>query len=406
MVGSSSASWQNEVAVSGFGCVGPLGMETGATLKALRAGHPAFQAVSLFSTEGCQCHTAAFLPDPELDSTGLPGKTRNWHRAARMLLLATREAWLMAGISGSSFSPSHWIVGTTSGGMSWGEDFSESLHQNSPKLNRRRLVREYLPQQPLLHVADIMQWRTEPLVVSNACASGSNAVGHAARLVASGRADLVVCGGYDALSRLVFAGFDALRALSTTVSRPFDAGRDGLLLGEGAAVLVLESAAHLAKRKGQPLAWLRGYGATSDNHHLTQPDPSGIGPSSAMHRALTTAGWEPASVDYINAHGTGTPYNDSSEGRAIMQLCPQALVSSTKSLMGHSLGAAGAIEAVFSILSLQKEFLPPNAGFRSGDSDLSLRIVTKTTPFRARRILSNSFGFGGANACLALEAAE
>jgi 3-oxoacyl-[acyl-carrier-protein] synthase II len=204
----------------------------------------------------------------------------------------------------------------------------------------------------------------------------------------------VLAGGYDALSELVFAGFDCLRASTAEKCRPFDAARTGLALGEGAALFCLE--------KGDSDLCITGYGSCADTHHLTQPHPSGCGPLKAMRRALESAGVDPASVDYINAHGTGTPLNDSSEARAILALCPNAPVSSTKSMTGHALGAAGAIEAAFCCLALREEFLPSNINFTQSEFPLDI-VANATRPAKAHRVLSNSFGFGGANAAVLLE---
>jgi 3-oxoacyl-[acyl-carrier-protein] synthase II len=239
-------------------------------------------------------------------------------------------------------------------------------------------------------------------IVSNACASGTNALGLAFQLVRSGRARRVLCGGYDALCELVFAGFSALQAATGGKSRPFDAARDGLVLGEGAAVFLLE---RFDEAKHPPLVELTGYGATTDNHHLTQPNPDGSGPRRAIETALASAAWTADSLDYVNAHGTATIFNDACEARALAAVCPRAPMSSTKGQMGHALGAAGAIEAAFCALALRGGFLPANINFRSaGPEAEGLDIVANTSrPAAIRRALSSSLGFGGANAALALE---
>lgn len=231
-------------------------------------------------------------------------------------------------------------------------------------------------------------------IVSNACASGTNALGLACQMIRAGTARRVLAGGYDALSELVFAGFDCLRASTSEKCRPFDASRSGLTLGEGAALFCLE--------RGDSDLSIIGYGSCADTHHLTQPHPSGCGPLNAMRRALESAQADPASVDYVNAHGTGTPLNDSSEARAILALCPQAPVSSTKSMTGHALGAAGAIEAAFCCLALREEFLPSTINFAQSEFPLDI-VANVIRPTKAHRVISNSFGFGGANAAVLLE---
>jgi 3-oxoacyl-[acyl-carrier-protein] synthase II len=220
-----------------------------------------------------------------------------------------------------------------------------------------------------------------------------------------GRYDRVLTGGYDALSELVFVGFDSLQASTPEKCRPFDWQRTGMVLGEGAAILALEELNSARARGAKILAEIRGYGISTDNHHLTQPNPSGVGARAAMEQALQSARLKPLAVDYINAHGTATPFNDAAEAKAISDLFGSRVpVSSTKSMMGHSLGAAGAIEAVFCILALQKQFLPPNINFGRCDQDVDLNIVANESHSApVRTTLSNSFGFGGTNASIVIQ---
>src|SRR5947207_4428520 len=240
-------------------------------------------------------------------------------------------------------------------------------------------------------------------IIANACASGTNAIGHGFNCVRSGRYQRVLTGGYDALSELVFVGFDSLQAATPERCRPFDRERSGLVLGEGAAILALENFESAEERGATILAEIIGYGISTDNFHLTQPDPSGIGPRQAMEAALQSAGIEASEIDYVNAHGTATRFNDASEGRAIAELFNGVPVSSTKGMMGHSLGAAGAIEAVISLLAIQNQLLPPNINFRQGDAGLDLNIVGNSARAGSvRTVLSNSFGFGGTNASIIL----
>jgi len=203
---------------------------------------------------------------------------------------------------------------------------------------------------------------------------------------------------------LVFVGFDSLQAATPDKCRPFDAERTGMVLGEGAAVLALEDLEHAQRRGATILAEIIGYGISTDNHHLTQPNPSGIGPRVAMEQALRSAAISSGEVDYINAHGTATRFNDSAEAKAIQELFPGGVpVSSTKSMMGHSLGAAGAIEAVFCLLAMRNDFLPPNINFRQVDNGIDLDIVAnKSRSQKVRTTLSNSFGFGGTNASIVM----
>src|SRR5438105_3301770 len=219
--------------------------------------------------------------------------------------------------------------------------------------------------------------------------------------IRTGRYHRILAGGYDALSELVFVGFDSLQAATPEKCRPFDSNRSGMVLGEGAALLALEEFESARRRGAEVLGEIIGYGISTDNHHLTQPNPDGSGPRRAMEQALAQAQLEPNQVGYINAHGTATVLNDTAEGKAIAELFGEVPVSSTKSMMGHSLGAAGAIEAVVSLLALQHQFLPPNINFR--EAELSLNIVAnEARDAQFDCTISNSFGFGGTNATIVL----
>jgi len=298
------------------------------------------------------------------------------------------------------------VVGTTSGGMTFGEKYYRSLQNLRDERRSPAWIANYLPQKPIMDAQEAFGISAPCQVIANACASGTNAIGHAFECIRSGRYKRVLTGGYDALSELVFVGFDSLQASTPEKCRPFDAGRTGMVLGEGAALLALENFEMALARNAPILAEITGYGISTDNHHLTQPNPSGIGPRQAMEMALRSANLEADAIDYINAHGTATPFNDAAEGKAIAELFPNVPISSTKGMMGHSLGAAGAIEAVISILALQHQFLPPNINFRSGDACLHLKVVAndaRNAPVRT--VLSNSFGFGGTNASIILEKA-
>jgi 3-oxoacyl-[acyl-carrier-protein] synthase II len=317
-----------------------------------------------------------------------------------MMILAMKEAVDQAG----DFRPELTVVGTTSGGMTFGEQYYRSLKgHGASSRHAASLIANYTPQKPVMDAQAAFGIDAPCQIIANACASGTNAVGHAFNCIRSGRYQRVLTGGYDAISELVFVGFDSLQAATPDRCRPFDSERTGLVLGEGAAVLALENLEAAQKRGANILAEIIGYGISTDNFHLTQPDPSGSGPRAAMEDALRSAGIAAKKIDYINAHGTATPFNDASEGKAIAELFDGVPVSSTKGMMGHSLGAAGAIEAVISILALQHQFLPPNINFRHGDVGLDLNIVANSARTgRICTVLSNSFGFGGTNASIIL----
>jgi len=252
----------------------------------------------------------------------------------------------------------------------------------------------------------------------SACATGNHSIGEGARLIQYGDAKVVIAGGAEAsVVPLSVAGFAKMRALSTrnddptAASRPFDAGRDGFVIGEGAGVLVLEDYEHAKARGARIYAEVSGYAANSDAHHMTAPHPEGRGAMACMRRALRDAGWSTDTVDYINAHGTSTPFNDAAETRAIKEVfgshARSLAVSSTKSMTGHLLGASGGLEAVICALAIHRGVMPPTINLDHPDPECDLDYVPHTArEAKVRRALSNAFGFGGTNGCLAFGAVE
>jgi 3-oxoacyl-[acyl-carrier-protein] synthase II len=399
MPDSSASITRRRVAVTALGVVSPLGIGAAENLASLRAGRDAVTPVTAFDVSRCRAKTAG-----QVDAawTFEPAR-KQWHRASHFAAAAMREMQL----GDPAFAPELSVIGTTSGGMSFGERYHRAQIARERPRARAAWLANYMPQKAVLDALGVCGWRTPMQIIANACASGSNAIGHAAHLVRAGLHRSVLCGGYDAISELVYVGFDSLQAATPNKVRPFDKTRTGLVLGEGAAFLALEEFESAKQRGAAILAEITGYGIATDNHHLTQPHPSGIGPRMAMERALADAGREPGDIEYINAHGTATTFNDATEGLAIAQLFgPNVPVSSTKSMMGHSLGAAGAIEAAFTILAVREQFLPPNINYTEPDPSFAIEIVANASrPAPIRRALSNSFGFGGTNASVLIEAA-
>ena len=401
MVKSTSANGKKftaRVAVVAAGVVSPLGFGLSETLDSLREARDCVNRVTRFSVAQCRCKTAGQVPAERLlDKQCNRVRARRLHRASHMIIYALGEALTQE----PQFKPELTVIGTTSGGMSYGEDYYRSLKQGGNLRHSPTWIANYPAQKPVIDALEAFGIAAPCEVVSNACASGTNAIGHAFDCVRSGRYQRVLTGGYDALSELVFVGFDSLQASTPEKCRPFDRHRAGMVLGEGAAVLALENFNAAQARGATVLAEITGYGISTGNFHLTQPDPSGIGPRRAMERTLQSAHTSADAVDYINAHGTATPFNDTAEGKAISELFDRVPVSSTKSMMGHSLGAAGAVEAVICLLALQHQFLPPNINFRAPDEDIHLNIVAnKAQPALVSTVLSNSFGFGGTNASI------
>jgi 3-oxoacyl-[acyl-carrier-protein] synthase II len=324
-------------------------------------------------------------------------------RGTKLAWIAASEALVSAGLTGGAMPI---VVGTSAAAMPIGEEYyKEALRPGRRRHEQFSRVEWYQSQRQLTNMARLLEVEGPLRIISNACASGANAIGHAFHLVRSGRADRVLAGGYDALSQLVFAGFDALQALSPSgIPRPFDAARDGLALGEGAGFVVVESADAAKERGARILAEVLGYGAATDIHHLTQPQPEGNAALSTMQAACRMAGLSPEQIDYINSHGTGTPLNDIAEGNAIQRWAGSATsgvkVSSTKSSIGHLLGGAGAVESVISLIALDKQFLPANLNVRETDPVCTFELIREPREASVNRVLTNSFGFGGANATL------
>jgi 3-oxoacyl-[acyl-carrier-protein] synthase II len=395
------------VVVTGAGIITGLGNGWKPNAEGFRVGRVAFRPVSQFDVSRQRVKTAAEVDLPEvLPPTRLGARSAaRLDRAGVMLMLAAQEAWRQAGWEPAENLPL--VLGTTAGGMLLGESyFRQALHQ--PQQHRRQATRAiyYQPQVQARMVCDALGFSGPITIISNACASGGNAIGHAWDLIRYGQAERVVAGGYDALGEMVFSGFDSLQALSPTVCRPFDARRDGLALGEGAAVINLETLESARRRGAEILGELAGYATAIDQHHLTQPHPRGSTTLTVMEQACASAGVTPDEVDYINAHGTGTVLNDSSEALAISEWAGRRAatlpVSSTKAGIGHLLGGAGAVEAVACLMALREQWLPPEIAFEIPDPACKFPVVNKPRDARVNVALSNSFGFGGVNAALIL----
>ena len=387
------------VVITGMGMVTPLGLDLAENTAGLRAGRMAFSPVTLFDVSRQRVGTAG-----QVDLPAEPGKAwSRMDRGTRMALLAARQALTAAGLAGGEMPM---VVGTSAAAMPIGEEYyQQALANPNPRSRQLRRVELYQAQRQMTDMARELGVSGPIRIISNACASGANAIGQAFHLVRSGRAEVVLAGGYDALCQLVFCGFDALQALSPSgIPRPFDAARDGLALGEGAGFVVVESAA-AAKARGAPvIAEILGYGAATDVHHLTQPHPLGDAALLTMQVACAMARLAPEQIDYINSHGTGTVLNDIAEGHAIQRWAGEAVgkikVSSTKSAIGHLLGGAGAVESVIALLALEGQWLPASLNVREADAVCSFDLVRTPREAVVQRVLTNSFGFGGANATL------
>lgn len=401
------------VVVTGLGAVTPLGNDVASTWAAVCAGRSGAGAVQSFDASSLPVRIAAeatgFDPSERLDRR----QAARLDRFAQMAVHAAIEAWQQASIGRHDPERCGAVIGSGIGGLLTIIEEHHNLISEGPRRVSPFMVPKLMPNGASAAVAMTLGLRGPNMAVGSACATGAHAIGEAARMIERGDADVMLCGGAEAaISALAMAAFARMGALSTrnddpqTASRPFDEARDGFVFGEGAAVIVLESEEHARSRSAEILGRVTGYGSSCDAHHATQPDPEGRGAVAAMRSAIQDAGIVPSEVDYINAHGTSTPYNDRIEAHAIGEVfgfdAKAIPVSSTKSQMGHLLGAAGAVEAVLCVMALRDQVAPPTINLASPDVECDLDHVTEAFPTEIHTTLSNSFGFGGQNACLVM----
>jgi len=398
------------VAVSGVGAVCGMGWGVDSLWEGLRAGRPAFAPLRRFDPSRHRTRLAAEVGEPPAHlSRAIPG----WRRlsiADRFAVFAAGEAVERAGLAFPYPSPDEVGVyfGSSTGGMYESELFFADLLRG-----RRRLRLSALASQQVNGPGDAVARHlgvAGPVeTLSSACASGALALAAALDAVRCGEVEVAIAGGADSLCQLTYAGFNSLRSVDEAPCRPFRAGRAGMSFGEGAAVLVLEPLERVLARGTEPLAELAGAGASCDAHHMTAPDPAGTGAAAAVEAALADAGLAPEAVDFVNAHGTGTPLNDAAEWRALQRVFGERSreipLVATKALVGHLLGCSGALEAVATILCLRYGELHPASNGAEGyeaDPDVPVSLVTgEPLPLPdARTAVSTSLAFGGSNAAL------
>ena len=395
---------ETRIAVTGIGVVCAIGRDQHEVWRALEAAQDGIRPLSRFPGETFPTSIAA---EVAADVLALTGRSRNeLKRLSRTDLLAVaavREAVEQAGGLGALPRERTAVSsGTSTGGLLEGEQFFFQRKREGAAKARVSPVLQQPTSAPSDAVAKVFGFGGGVFSNATACASGGAAIGIAADLLRSGHADAAIAGGSDALCRLTYSGFNVLQAVDARPCTPFDAGRQGITLGEGAGYLVLERWDDAVKRGATILAELGGYGASCDAHHPTAPAEDGRGAAAAMRGALRDGAVEATTVDYINAHGTGTLLNDSAESQAILSVVGNSTpTSSSKSFFGHTLGAAGGIEAVVSVLALLNQTAPPTLRFADGGEACPLDYI----PGEARRlpmnqILSNTFGFGGSNVSL------
>ena len=403
------------VVVTGLGAITPIGNDVSSYWEGLSTARNGVAGITLFDASRHACRFAAEVKNFDPSGWLEPKESKRWDRFCQFGVIAAKQAVAHAGLTIDE-SNQHRVgtaIGSGVGGLLMMETQAHVLKDRGPDRVSPFCVPMMIPNMATGLTAIALGAKGPSSAVATACAAGSNAIGDAYRLIQLGLADVMVAGGAEsAITPLGVAGFASAKALSfrnddpTSASRPFDAERNGFVIGEGAGVIVLESLEHAQARGAQILAEVVGYGMTCDAHHITSPTPGGGGGAEAMRLALKDARLEPEAVDYVNAHGTSTQANDSNETSAIKSALGdwayQIPVSSTKSMTGHLLGGSGGIEAVAAVLAIEHNLVPPTINYQNPDPACDLDVV----PNQAREhtlnvVLSNSFGFGGHNVCLA-----
>jgi 3-oxoacyl-[acyl-carrier-protein] synthase II len=413
-VSEAALNGRRRIVITGLGCVTPLGNGVEPTWENLLAGESGAAPITHFDATDFSVHFACELKDFDPGNWIDRKQARRMDRFAQMIVAAARQAETDAGIDiakeadrvGAS-------VATGIGGLKAFQDCYEALIERGPDRVNPFSIPAIIPNMGAAWVSMELGTRGPLSSECTACAASNMAIGDGADAIRLGRADVMLCGGTEApITKIGIAGFGAMRALSRRnseperASRPFDAERDGFVMGEAGAIVVLEELEHAKARGAKIYAELLGYGLSSDAAHITEPDPSGKNPARSMRMAFSDAGIEPEEVDYINAHGTSTPLGDASETRVIKialgeEKARQTPVSSTKGATGHTLGASGAVEAIFITLAVNRGKLPPTINYEHEDPECDLDYIpNESRDADVRTAVSNSFGFGGHNSSI------
>jgi len=405
---------RKRVAVTGLGCVTPFGIGRRALFDALLAGKPAVSLISSFDTSDFKTKIASEIKNFDSDPYFPKSETRRMDRFTQFASVAAKDALLDAKLDLDHLDKNRAgiVLGTGFGGISTTLEQHKILLERGAKRVSPMCVPMMIPNMAAGILAILFGLRGPNETICTACASSSHAIAAAFRMISSGKADLMICGGSEApLNPLILAAFSSMNALSKRndapekASRPFDKNRDGFVLGEGAGILILESFEHARVRNAAVYAEIVGVGSSADAFHITSPDPSGIGAESAMRAALADAGITPDKISAVVSHGTGTVANDPTETKALKAVFGEHAykipVNSIKSMLGHALGAAAALEAVSAVSSLVEGVIPPTVNLDTPDAECDLDYV----PNVARKaglnyIMTDSFGFGGQNSVL------
>jgi 3-oxoacyl-[acyl-carrier-protein] synthase II len=412
MTNNGSLNGRRRVVITGLGAVTPLGGDVESTWDGLVAGRSGAGEITQFDSSDYAVHFACEVKDFDPTEYIDRKQARRMDRFAHLIVAAARQAEADSGLAIESESDRVGAaIATGIGGLKAFQDCHSELLERGPDRVNPFSIPEIIPNMGAAWVS--MQLGTQGPLSSQctACAASNMAIGDGLDAIRLGRADVMLCGGTEApVTEVGIAGFSAMRALSRRnddpegASRPFDSGRDGFVMGEAGAVVVLEELEHARARGAKIYAELLGYGVSSDARHITEPDPSGLNPARAMTMAFGDASVEPDEIDYINAHGTSTPLGDAAETRVIKlalgeENARKTPVSSTKGATGHCLGASGAVEAMFSILAIDRGVLPPTINYEVPDPECDLDYIpNESREADVRTAVSNSFGFGGHNA--------
>lgn len=407
---------ERRVVVTGMGIISPLGLTIDENWQALLQGKSGIDLITQFNTEKFDVKIAGEVKNFDPSTIIEKKEQKKMDRFVQFALHATQHA---VEDSGLAFAENELlrartgvIVGVGIGGLKAIEDQTEVLLNRGPSRITPFFIPQVITNMASGHISIRYGLRGPNFSVTSACASGAHSIGEAAKYIREGTCDVMVAGGVEAtVTPMAIAGFSSMRALSgrndqpTKASRPFDRNRDGFVLSEGGAVMILEDYEHASRRGAKIYAELTGYGVSSDAYHMTNPAPQGEGAGMAMKMALKGAQLNYDAIDYINAHGTSTPVGDGIETAAIKFVfsdhAKKLLVSSTKSMTGHTLGGAGAIESVYSILALKNQMAPPTINLDEPSDDCDLDYVAHHPKDRKmQHVLNNSFGFGGTNACV------
>jgi 3-oxoacyl-[acyl-carrier-protein] synthase II len=413
----SSNNGRRRVVITGIGAVTPLGADVETTWSNLVAGKSGAGKITQFDTSGFPvdfgCEVLDFEPTVWIDHKS----ARRMDRFAQLAVSAARQAEADSGIDiGAEAERVGAAIATGIGGLKSFETCVDTLNERGPDRVNPFAIVQIIPNLAAGWVSMELGTKGPLLSECTACAASNMAIGDGLDAIRLGRADVMVCGGTEApISRVGVAGFGAMRAISRRnhdperASRPFDAERDGFVMGEAGAVVILEELEHATARGAEIYAELLGYGVSSDATHVSDPDPTGNSPARAMQMALRDAGVEPSEVGYVNAHGTSTPVGDAAETRVLKlalgeEKARNTPISSTKGATGHCLGASGAVEAIFTILALRTGVLPPTINYEVPDPECDLDYIPNEAREQQVEIgVSNSFGFGGHNACIVLK---